>query len=441
MPDSSHSLFSLLIVSAACFAAEFNAGVAKTDLEPALGMPMSGYGARTGVSQGVLDPVQARVLALSDGRQTLALVTLDLVFPIDLPEMDRIRARVKTNGVDHVIFHASHTHSGPTYSANRESYEQAVVRIEQAILAATRVMTPAKIGTGWGVSYIGHNRRHILLNGDPRMFWRNETKISTFPVDPTVGVIRLDRAGGTPLAILVNYACHPVVLGPDNLQYSADYPGEMRRTVEEAMNGAMAFFLQGAPGDINPFYDKNPLQQDGVARMKETGRKLGDEVVRAARRIQTQPPPAPQIQVKTEVIHAVSRWDVAKVRAVLKERYRLDEARAARLVREKMDLPVTTLLLNRELAFLAMPGEPFVEFQMQWRARSPLPASYFLGYTGGAFGYFPTIAAAARGGYGANSTATQVEVGAGERMLDTGLISLYELMGKLSSKPERGAFD
>jgi hypothetical protein len=72
---------------------------------------------------------------------------------------------------------------------------------------------------------------------------------------------------------------------------------------------------------------------------------------------------------------------------------------------------------------------------MQWRAKSPVPASFFLGYTNGYFAYFPTIAAAARGGYGANSTVNPSEVGTGERMLDTGLISLYELLGMLSSTP------
>src|SRR2546423_997644 len=111
--------------------------------------------------------------------------------------------------------------------------------------------------------------------------------------------------------------------------------------------------------------------------------------------------------------------------------------RAARLVREEMDLPGTTLLLNHELAFVTMPGETFVEFQMNLRARSPLPNTYLLGYADGAFGYFPTIAAAMRGGYGANSTATQVEVGTGERLVDTGLISLYELLGKLPDRPQQ----
>jgi neutral ceramidase len=407
------------------------AGVAKVILEPALGMVMGGYGARTGVSQGVLDPIQARVLVLSDGRHTIALVTLDLVYGIDLAEMEQIRAAVRPQ-VDQVIFASSHTHSGPIYASNLDSYRKAVSRIQQVIPIAARLREPVRIGTGWGITYLGHNRRMLLLDGQPHMFWRDETQLPSSPVDPAVGVIRLDRHDGTPLAILVNYACHPVVLGPDNLSYSADYPSAMRDAVEQGFKSSpMTFFLQGAAGDINPYYDKTPLMQDAVIRMHETGRKLGAEALRVARSIHTEVVPTASIQTKTVVLHVRSRWNVPKIREVIKERYRLDELRAARLLREEMDLPVTTLLLNRELAFMTMPGEPFVEFQTQWRARSPLPNSYLIGYTDGLFGYFPTMSAAVRGGYGANSTATQVEVGTGERLLDAGLISLYELLGKL----------
>jgi hypothetical protein len=41
---------------------------------------------------------------------------------------------------------------------------------------------------------------------------------------------------------------------------------------------------------------------------------------------------------------------------------------------------------------------------MQLRAKSPLPNSFQLGYTNGYFAYLPTIAAAVRGGYGANTS-------------------------------------
>ena len=52
----------------------------------------------------------------------------------------------------------------------------------------------------------------------------------------------------------------------------------------------------------------------------------------------------------------------------------------------------------------------------------------------GALGYFPTIRAAAEGGYGADE-ATIVEVGAGEQLVSRALIDLYRLLGDLPEVP------
>jgi neutral ceramidase len=420
--------------------AELRAGVAKADLDPPVGIHMAGYGP-TRTSTGMLDPLEARVLVLSDGPRTLALVTLDLCFTFDEKSMDQIRADVRDK-VDEVIFHASHTHSGPTYSEAPQAVQHAVPRIEGAIRSAAESMVPAQIGNGWGLTYIGFNRRYIETDGAVEMFWRNEPKISTtFPVDPTVGVIRVDRRDGTPLAILVNYACHPVVLGPDSFNYSADYPGEMRRVIEQAMgHDAMAFFLQGAPGDINPFYDKTPLIEDAVSVMKQTGQKLGLEAIRVANSIQTKAAKNARIQTKTVVLTVANRWNREKLEAEVKAHYPETSGIARRLLAQDMKMPVTTFVLDlgspdRDLAFVGLPGEPFVEFQMQLRTKSPLPNSFLLGYTNGYFAYLPTIAAAVRGGYGANTTVNPSAVGTGERMLNTGLISIYELLGMLKDKP------
>lgn len=434
------SLLLALTTAVLASAGEFRAGVAKADLDPPTGITMAGYGSAR-YSKGTLDPLEARVLALSDGSRTVALVTLDLCFTFEPAIMEEIRAGVRGT-VDEVVFHASHTHSGPTYSENPAAAKHAVPRVIGAIEAASRAMAPVRIGNGWGQTFLGFNRRYLRPDGSIEMFWRNETKVSTtFPVDPTVGVIRVDLADETPLAILVNYACHPVVLGPENVDYSADYPSEMRRYIEQQMGG-MAFFLQGAPGDINPYYDKTPLIEDAVGVMKQTGRTLGAEAVRVARAITTRAPANPRILSKTVILTAQNRWDLDKLRPILKERYRIEGGRAARLLAENMQLPVTTVLLNfadstQNLAFVGMPGEPFVEFQMQLRAKSPVPNSFLLGYTNGYFAYFPTIAAAVRGGYGADSTVVPTEPGTGERILNTGLISIYELLGKLSDRPAK----
>ena len=99
-------------------------------------------------------------------------------------------------------------------------------------------------------------------------------------------------------------------------------------------------------------------------------------------------------------------------------------------------LHVTTVLINRQIALVGMPGEPFVEFQVAWRTRCPVRSAFFLGYTGGDYGYFPTILAASQGGYGAGNSNTLVEVGAGERMLDHALVRVHEMLGELKEVPE-----
>jgi len=233
------------------------------------------------------------------------------------------------------------------------------------------------------------------------------------------------------------------VLGPENLDYSADYPGEMRRHIEQQLaekGNVMAFFLQGAPGDINPYYDKTPLGQDAVALMKQTGQTIGAEAVRVAKRIQTAAPASPQIQTKTVIVPSRNRWNEEKLRVAVDEKFHMEPARAARLMADNMQLPVTTLLLrtgdpDQDLAFVGLPGEPFVEFETQLRSRSPVPNSFLIGYTNGYFAYFPTIAAAVRGGYGADSTVVPTEAGTGERMVNVGLVSIYELLGRLKPQP------
>src|SRR5260370_30609796 len=133
----------------------------------------------------------------------------------------------------------------------------------------------------------------------------------------------------------------------------------MRNTIEQGLGGDVtAFFLQGAPGDINPYLDKTPLLEDAVGQMKRTGRKIGEAALRVARDIHTREVANPRIQSKTVLVHAVSRWDVTKLRAMMGERYKLDPARTARLVPDQMGNHLNMLRFHADLAFVAMPGTP-----------------------------------------------------------------------------------
>ena len=437
-------LAAVLAGSAPAWAATLRAGTAKVDITPAGGEPLWGYEDRTKPATGTLDPLYARVLVLEAGETRLALVTLDLGRTFGAASLERLRESAKRrNRIACLLVAASHTHSAPViqdvYKDGPPEWERvALERIESAIAQAANGLTDARIGTGTGTAYIGHNRLKTNPDGTVSWFERNLTRIPTAPVDPTVSVIRVDRSDGSPVAVLTNYACHPVVFGSDNLRYSADFPGVMNRVVEEKLgSGTLSFFLQEAPGDINPYYAVTPLEEDPVKWRDWTGERLGREAARVAADIHTVSAPQPSIQFSEESLTLRLRWNEEKFRAALvkflgPQAMNVDGV----VIKPEFQAPVATVLINRQIALMTMPGEPFVDFQMNWRDRCPVPAAFLLGYTNGYLGYFPTIAAASKGGYGAASAATWVEPGAGERIVDHAVIKLYEILGRLTDIPD-----
>ncbi len=282
---------------AGAIAAALEAGAARVDITPIPGVGMYGFANRKGGATGVLDPLMARVLVLEAGEKRLALVAVDLGEP---PAGEWIRAlrqrAAKTSGISYVLVAATHTHSGPQIRSEyppkpAPDWESPTLdNVARAIDDAHRRRAEARIGFGYGNVLIGHNRLRPEPDGSVTWFERNNGMVPTSPVDPTVAVLRVDDAAGRPLAILVNYACHPVVFGSDNLQYSADYPGVALRTVERELGGKpLAMFLQGGDGDINPYYAVHPLDRDAVRMRDWTGERLGREAARVAKSIRTEP--------------------------------------------------------------------------------------------------------------------------------------------------------
>lgn len=443
-----------LASSGSLHAVTLKAAVAKVDITPPPGLVMYGFFDRiqqNKVSTGTLDPLFARVLLLQAGEKRLAVVTLDLGRTFNEPELAQLRLDVqRIAGVSYLIVTASHTHSGPNildvYPGNQppEWEAKALEKITTAISEAAGRMVDARIGTGHGEAYIGYNRRQVHPDGSVSMLWTDPGRQPTFPLDPTVSVLRIDDNQGQPIAVLVNYACHPVVLGADNLQYSADFVGTMANTIEAAfIHAPLCFYLQGGDGDINPYYATTALSDGAIARRDWTGKELADEAVRVAKSIHTEAPQEPTIDFADDLMSFSWRWNATTLRKGLLKANgsKVFEDHADLLAHDPppdhLELHVTTLLLNKRIAFIGMPGEPFVSFQIGWRDRCPVQDAFFLGYTNGYFDYFPTIEAGAQGGYGAGDSNTYVQVGAGERMLRKALTRVYEMLGKFRDAPAK----
>lgn len=222
---------------------ELQAGFGCTEITPDnMGLPMMGYGrrehgTRIGDSEGVHDPLWARALVLRQGEAAWALCELDLV-GVDAKTVADIRQRVSQRtglAPEAVLIAAIHTHSGPNVQDAGNWNRPFAAMVADVIVQAWENLQPACIASGAGFLYgQSINRR-----------WFDR------PIDPGVGVLRVDDAGGKLLGLAANFGLHAVVLGGDNLLISADYVGYTRDAVEQEFDGT-CIFTNGGAADVNP---------------------------------------------------------------------------------------------------------------------------------------------------------------------------------------------
>ncbi len=238
----------------------------------------------------VAEASYVKALALEDGASRAVIVTVDAVAiggigRIDDGYLARVRSRIERElniPARHVLVNASHCHS-----VIRRDVDALTI---EAVRQAWRALTPVRAGAGRGMEdRIQENRRMKLRDGretDARRAYsmpRDEDVVATGPIDPEVGLLRLDRVdNGRPLAALYLFAAHPIQGAPDNGN-TADYPAFASRAIEENLGeGVMAFFVQGCAGDINPARYKDVRQPHDAEPL---GNRLGLGALRALRAI------------------------------------------------------------------------------------------------------------------------------------------------------------
>ncbi len=404
--------------------ATFKVGFAKRDITPQAPTPMWGYGARHDVlSQGVLDPLMAKAIVIEVGNDRLAIVGMDIGRGPTRAMMEQIRKQVAEKaGVQTVMISGSHSHHGPVIELTdsegfgKGKFDDAVAYSKrlpelliEAIVEAKEHLQPAKMGIA---------KRDFELNRN------RHTKQTVKPVDPMLAVVRFDSTDGKPLAILVNFAAHPVTLPGELLKFSPDYPGALQNRVESAMS-TNCFFMQGAAGDMSP--NRGSLDTKGY------GEALGDHVVALAQSIETKVPEKPSIKAKLNRFDFTSRIDFGNPVLVTSFKRAFFPELVSNFVREYQDgihPEMTTVLLNGNLALVGGSGEFFCNHSNRLKQRAYVPNTLFFGYCNGHDMYFPTIEAASEGGYGGDPTVSPVQVGAGEIMMNQALVNIYTMLGK-----------
>jgi neutral ceramidase len=331
-------------------------------------------------------------------------------------------------GIHQVMITGSHTHHGPVIELVDEpglgkgKFETAIAYSEklphmlvETIVEADKACKPAKIGVASESTQLNRNRH---TKHEPRV------------TDPMLAVVRFDDLEGRPIAVLVNFAAHPVMTKESLLKYSADYPGFLKNKVEAEL-ATKCVFMQGASGDMSP--NPNP----GPWEPKSFGETVAGHVIALARSVKTEVPAHPAVKGMVDTFHFKTRIDLKNpvVVATFSRAFFPEITRAyAKLYGDGLTAELNTVVINGELALVGGSGEFFCNHANRLKARAYVKHTLFFGYCNGHGMYFPTIEAASEGGYGADAGVSLVELGGGERMMDKALINLYLMQGKFAGE-------
>ncbi len=396
------------------------ASAVQFDITPPVGVWLEGFMERQEPSLGVHDPLLAQVLLLRHGEADgVVLLSLDLI-GVRLDFTGRVRQGISNaTGIakENILLACSHTHSGPTgfltglpviHTPEDPELVQVVERkCIGAAVEASQTLRPARLG-------VGHGRLRGL--GTSRLDPTSEV------LDDEVTVLRIDEEGGQPMAVWMNYGCHPTVMGHENLWITADYPGAARATLRRIYPDTVFLYANGASGDVSTRFTRREQSFVEVERM---GRLLAGEVLKVMESIvcdadasfkgRIEPLELPfrsfpaDEEVQREIEH--SQAEMARLQAsgathgeIRRAMTRAEGAVARQwLIRElsgtdRMHTQLQVLEVGT-LSLVGLPGEPFTRIVLDIKARSGRPHVAVVSYCGDEAGYFPDRQAFAEGTY------------------------------------------
>ncbi len=409
------------------------AGIALRDISPKKGVEMAGYPHCPRPNIGIHDPLYCVALHLDNGRQSVTMVTFDLLY-FGKGYCREIRKKLGGN----IMFTTTHTHSGPWSSTplaselaegldNDPDYIAFLLPlVEECILEARENTFDAKFATG-----VGHCGKEQGVGGNRRV--KNGVQ------DDTVNVICVKDMNDTVRGILLNYALHPTFLHAESLYVTADYPGYTRRFLNFAFPEAKFMFAQGTSGNQSSRYHRVGQDFEEAARVGST---LGVEVFHTINRMEFTDdieiewksaevelptrsyPPIEKARADMEAarkrFHEMPDDDyIAKRNAELDMFGRENEFYYAELYEKtgkvsdgELPCEVMTLKLGDTL-ICAMQGEIFVEYGLELKAASPAEKTFVFEVTNGALpGYIFTSEAYDEGGYEVGTSVFTREAGA-----------------------------
>ncbi|MBQ3529980.1 MAG: neutral/alkaline non-lysosomal ceramidase N-terminal domain-containing protein [Oscillospiraceae bacterium] len=402
----------------------FLVGSGKAIITPKLGTRLCGYPTNR-FAASIHDDLTATAIVVSDGAVSAALVTVT-VCSVPAPICQRITKLVEEKtGIKHLIFSATHTHSGPPLNSvpgwgeADSSYIEEIFLpgVVKAICDAAETMEEARMGIGQIETRTGINRRAIRENGTVSL-GRNPHG----PYDPRMRVISFVSAVDEKKALgtIIHFGAHGTAAGgpyPES-PVTRDWSGVMTDRIEW-MTDAPCVFLNGAIGDVAP-RDFSRRKKSGerilntIEQAMEVGGMAAVDAAEAYNRITSYFTPC--VAVNTGDIHltyeplpsveeAKTNYEKLAQAALNSPMKTYERNRWQKVIEAAGKEPETGLSYRQTLVkigpvvFVPHPFEIFTMISLRLDEFSPVEYTLSMSNANGTNGYLPNKEEIARGGY------------------------------------------
>ncbi len=443
-PSYARTLLGLSLLFAAAIAGAraaepgtLRAGAARVDITPPAdaALPMSGYASRTQGFKSIHDNIYVRAIVVDDGSTQIALVAWELIFVPNAVWAETSQRIAREVGIrpENLLLAAVHDHGAPSLSGGSAPAGAATVaytkRVQDAAVEAVRQakerLQPARFGAGAGTAYVNVNRREF---SSKQGWWLGFNENG--PSDKTVAVLRFEDLTGKPIAFLINYPVHAVVMGPENLRITGDLAGATSRFVEQhylgqtrsrsdggprlrlspeeqSGGGVVALWTSGSAGDQNPV---SMASGEDFALVDALGRILGEAVVRVAGDINTSA--EARVWGAQRVVTCPGRR-AERVPGPRPE-YRFTDS-------DPVNIRLGLLMIGR-VALSGVSGEVLTPIALRLKQESPFTQTIMVTHANGSSGYIPDDASYEQVSY--EITATRLKPGCAENEIVNGLLDL-----------------
>ena len=227
--------------------------IKRNDITPDKPCFQGGYTQRKEPYHDVHDPITITAFGITFENTKIVIAGIDVVGfdeTITSRIMDKIHEANINLDEDHIILNVAHTHSGPLVSGDRLNHTVDTDYQDKFVQVVSKTVIEAYLDEGEEVTV---KYRKTLIDG--LYSNRNDKNKMSDKWIHSLGFYHDDNL----VAMLVNLAHHCTILGPNNMDLSADLFGELRKRLE-SQEKATVMMIQGNAGDMgNKQYRKGNL--------------------------------------------------------------------------------------------------------------------------------------------------------------------------------------